>query len=801
VSRISILVLLAVALHGVSLGADTQVSVGVLAIRGEERASAMWAPTMEYLGETVEGHRFEIDPQRLDGLLQGVAEDGFDFVLTNPGQYVELEAVYGITRLATLKNLRRGKPYDVFGAIIFTRTDNPDVTALEDIAGKRFAAVDRKAFGGFHMAWYELLEAGVDPFTDTAELLFTGFPQDLVVYAVRDGLVDAGTVRTDVLERMEAEGLVDADEFRIINPQTRAGFPFRLSTPLYPEWAFARTMGTPEELAKDVALALLAMPAEHPAAQAGRNAGWQAAGNYNPVHELYKAIQYGPYEDYGEFDVQDVVRRYWPLIALAGLGFLFGVGFIAYSARMNRKLSLAKARAETANQAKSTFLANMSHEIRTPLNAVLGYAQILKSAPDIPVKYASQLTSIGNAGNHLLNLISDIIDLSRIESGADALSEEEFSLPRLVGGLVGVFEMRCHERDLRLVEAFHFEGTLQVYGDEGKLRQVLYNLLGNAVKFTERGEVKLTVRQQGDRTFFAVQDTGCGIPESDLVSIFDPFTQTEEGLRRGGAGLGLGISRRFVRLMGGELRVESQEGFGSRFQFELPLRVTGTEYTGDWEGVADERYALPNDVSLYALVVDDVEDNRLVLSQILGGAGVEVATADNGREALESIERRTPDIVWMDIRMPVMGGEEAVQVMRERWGDGIPCVAISASSQAGGKMDVRDSGFDAFIPKPFSVKRLFSLTERLTGVRFERQSSAPRRDETSDSANGVIRPERLEVLRAAADGHRVTTIRKELLRMHEGDASERQLAGRLEPLLSQYDMAGIRDLLSEVAHG
>lgn len=793
--------LAALTLQGTVLGSEKRVTVGVLAHRGEERARAMWTPTMDYLSETVDGYRFVIDPQRLDGIRQGVAAGRYDFVLTNPGQFVELEAEYGITRLATLRNLRHGEPYDTFGAIVFTRADNTEVHSLRDIAGKRFAAVNEKEFGGFHMAWNELLEAGVDPYTDTEELIFTGIPQDLVVYAVGDGVADVGTVRTDVLERMEAEGLVDAEAFRIINPQTRAGFPFRLSTHLYPEWAFARTMNTPEELARQVALALLAMPPDHPAALAGKNAGWQAAGSYNSVHELYKAIQYGPYEDYGDFDVRDVVLRYWALIALAVLGFLLGVAFIAYSTRMNRKLSLAKERAEAANQAKSTFLANMSHEIRTPLNAVLGYVQILKSATDIPEKYVPQLTSIGNAGNHLLNLISDIIDLSRIESGADELSEEEFSLPRLVGGLVGVFEMRCHERDLRLIEDFQFENALQVYGDVGKLRQVLYNLLGNAVKFTERGEVMLTVRQHGDRTFFEVQDTGCGITEKNFGTIFDPFTQTEEGLRRGGAGLGLGISRQFVRRMGGELGVRSRVGYGSRFYFELPLRVTGTEYSGAWDGDADLHYALPEGGSLYALVADDVEDNRLVLSLILGGAGVEVETANNGRQALERIEQRRPDIVWMDIHMPVMGGEEAVRAIRERWGAEIPCVAISASSPREENRDIRRVGFDAFLPKPFLVENLFCLIERLTHVRFECRSRAPQRDETGAFEAIVIPIERLETLRAAADAHRVTTLRKEILRMREGTASEQQLAGRLEPLLSQFDMQGIRDALSEVAHG
>jgi len=781
-----------------------QVTVGVLAHRGIPKAEKLWQPTIDYLNEQIPGYHFVLEPRTLKGLTQDTAKDSFDFVLTNPGQYVELEARYGITRIATLRNLRQGKPYDSFGSVIFTRADNQAVETLEDVAGKRFAGVKKGAFGAFQIAWYELNLIGIDPFSDTQELVFTGVPQDKVVYAIRDGMADVGTVRTDVMERMAAEGLINITDFRLVQERSVKGFPFRLSTELYPEWAFSRTIRTPEGLGKQVAKALLSLPEDHPAAKAGKNAGWEVPGNYNSVHEMYKAIRFGPYENFGEFGLLDVLFKYWPVLGLLGLLLAFAVYHTIYSSRINHELMLAKEKAESANRAKSSFLANMTHEIRTPLNAVLGYVQLLQSSPDIPDRCHPQLNSIANAGSHLLQLITDIIDISKIEAGAEELQEEDFSLEKLVNGLVSVLDLRCREKDLLLVLDMDVEHTDMLFGDAGKLRQVLYNLLGNAVKFTDTGEVRLTVRQDNSRFSFEISDAGQGIPPEAQKTIFDPFKQSDEGLRKGGSGLGLSISRRHVAIMGGNLQLESELGKGARFFFTIALELSSTGDNMVSEPEWGTSYKLLSEQPLYALVVDDVADNRIVLSQLLENSGVEVDTAENGFVALQKIDEKQPDIVWMDIRMPVMGGVEAVQQLRETHSKEPLCIAISASNVSTRKVDVQgylDMGFDDYIQKPFHMDDICNLMEKHLDVKFQRDSKSIV-TEIEDMAVGDISIPQItwEKLKQAADMHMLTTLKAEIIRMRSGSEDERCFAEQLEKPISRYDMKGVLKILQEVGY-
>ena len=781
---------------------STEVTVGVLAHRGITKAEKLWQPTIDYLNEQIPGYHFVLEPRTLKGLTQDTAKDSFDFVLTNPGQYVELEALYGITRLATLRNLRQGKPYDAFGSIIFARDDNLAVETLEDVAGKRFAGVKKGAFGAFQIAWYELNQIGIDPFTDTKELVFTGIPQDKVVYAVRDGEADVGTVRTDVMERMAAEGLININDFRLVQEQTVKGFPFRLSTELYPEWAFSRTTRTPEGLGKQVAKALLSLPADHPAARAGKNAGWEVPGNYNSVHEMYKAIRFGPYENFGEFGLLDVLIKYWPVLGLLGLLLAFAIYHTIYSSRINHELMLAKEKAESANRAKSSFLANMTHEIRTPLNAVLGYVQLLQSSSDIPDRCHPQLNSIANAGSHLLQLITDIIDISKIEAGAEELQEEDFSLEKLVNGLVSVLDIRCRQKELRLVLDMDVEHIDLVFGDAGKLRQVLYNLLGNAVKFTDAGEVRLTVRQNNSRFYFEISDTGEGISQDVQKTIFDPFKQSDEGLRKGGSGLGLSISRRHVAIMGGKLQLESKIGKGARFFFNIALELSSTGENMVSEADWGTSYKLLSKQPLYALVVDDVAVNRILLSQLLEDSGVEVDTAENGFVALQKINEKQPDIVWMDIRMPVMGGDETVQQLRNTYGDKLVCVAISASNVS--TTDIHgylERGFDDYIPKPFHLETIINVMEKRLNVEFQRDSKLSVTEIVEMTLDGIsISQITWGKLEQAADMHMLTTLKAEVDRMKSGSEDEQLLAEQLEQPISRYDMKGVMKILQEVAY-
>ncbi|MCL6612659.1 MAG: diguanylate cyclase [Peptococcaceae bacterium] len=327
-------------------GEQKIVSIGILANRGPEQVYLEWTPTADYLNSRLPQHTFVITPLNPDEIGPAVRDGRVDFLLTNSSSYVEMEALYGASRILTLVRTRLGVEYTVYGAVIFTRADREDITGLEDLKGRSFMAAEQTSFGGFQMAWRELLQHGIDPYTHFKSLEFSGFPQDNVVYAVRDGLVDAGTVRTDILEDMAEEGKIDLESFRILNPMKTQGFPPVHSTRLYPEWPLARVRQTPEDLARKVAVALLNMPPDSPAARAAKIAGWTIPLDYQPVHECLRELRAGPYRDFGKITLTQAVRQYWVLFASIAAVLLVMAGSTVYVQRINRRLRQARLEAE-----------------------------------------------------------------------------------------------------------------------------------------------------------------------------------------------------------------------------------------------------------------------------------------------------------------------------------------------------------------------------------------------------------------------------------------------------------------------
>lgn len=305
-----------------------QVTLGVLAHRGEQQAQQMWLPLTRYLSKELPIYEFVLRPLSLREMDQAVASDELDFILTNPGHYVNLEAGHGITRIATLKNMRQGQPYTAFGGVIFVRADRQDIVDLDDLKGKTFAGVSKGAFGGFQVAWRELKLAGIDPFTDFSRLDFVGFPQDDIVRQVRDGKVDAGTVRTDTLERMASKGEIDLADFRVLNVQQSTGFPFLHSTRLYPEWPFARARHTTDEMTTQVLITLFLLSPDHPVSKAGLNAGWTVPLSYQQIHDMFRELGIGPYARNEKITLQQIYQQYqhWLIVIL----FAFLVTLFSY---------------------------------------------------------------------------------------------------------------------------------------------------------------------------------------------------------------------------------------------------------------------------------------------------------------------------------------------------------------------------------------------------------------------------------------------------------------------------------------
>jgi signal transduction histidine kinase/ActR/RegA family two-component response regulator len=382
--------------------------------------------------------------------------------------------------------------------------------------------------------------------------------------------------------------------------------------------------------------------------------------------------------------------------------------------RANDDLRAAMERAEVANRAKSAFLASMSHELRTPLNAILGYTQILKRDKTLGAAQQTGISTIQQGGQHLLALINDVLDLSRVEAGKMDFHPKPVALGDLLSVVADIMRVRAEQKHL------HFELELvaglpvAVSVDETRLRQVLLNLLGNAVKFTDRGAVRLRVLPLPPKAGaakdlaylrFEVRDDGIGIANDHIEAIFRPFEQVGDASRRaGGTGLGLAISRQLVQLMGGELKVESQPGHGSRFWFDVPLQVVDAPSAGAGGGHVATGYTGPRKT---ILVVDDVATNRALMRDLLGALDFRMLEADNGVSALRQMEQGVPDLVLLDMMMPDMDGIETMRRLRaDARTAHTPVLMISASSTMEEEERSLEVGANAFLSKPVDEQAL-----------------------------------------------------------------------------------------------
>jgi len=493
--------------------------------------------------------------------------------------------------------------------------------------------------------------------------------------------------------------------------------------------------------------------------------------------------------------------------------------------RQRERALKSKETAEAANKAKSVFLANMSHEIRTPLNAVLGYVQILREKPNLDASTLHALRTIQHSGEHLLGLINEILEISKIESGRIELKQVVFSLKEVATSINDVFTLSCRKKGLNWRLAWFDldehdkvpEGGpnirseppehLWFKGDIGKLQQVLFNLVTNAVKFTSRGQVQLSIglgralenplstEPRRRACYLEVSDTGCGIAPEDQQKIFEAFSQNHEESRfLGGVGLGLAIADKLVQLLGGKLDVQSRLREGSRFSFTITLEESDSPSdTTRFYNKDKRKLRLRAGHRMQVLVADDNQENREVLGEMFNSLGIDVIFASDGTEAIEKMSQSSLDAAFLDIAMPAMDGFEVAQniISGSNNARRPKLVAVSASVLSHEQQACLDSGFEAFVGKPVRTEELACCLSNLFPEAFEGSASTP-----AVAVSQIALPDEWrEQIRTSVENYAISELMRALDQIAELGPGERATAehlralardGRLEDILSAF---------------
>jgi len=581
--------LLSVAAGCGAAGAQAQVGpqpvqIGVLAPQGPAQAAQAWAHLEPYLEAAVPGRRFEIRTFDLPDLSRAVAARSVDFFIANSGFYVDMEAAHGASRIATLESPQASSPTEAIASAVIVRRGRDELRSMADLKGRRVMAVSDRAFGGFQVAWRELKQAGVDPYADLASLSFSGFPMQQVVLAVRRGEVDAGIVRACLLESMVQQGQVREDEFTVL-AQKGGAFPCQRSTRLYPDWPFASLKHTPNDLAKRVATALLAMP------RTENGHGWTVATDYQPVRELFRDLEIGPYADLRERSLKGFLQRHWVWFALAAALL---AAWLVHSLRVERLVHARTAelrraleqRAQMESEARAQqekldhlsrlgILGEMSsmlaHELNQPLAAIGNFARGMVRRIEAGRLDAAPLLQASHEIADQAERAGGIMQRIRGFVGKRASRREPVNLRQTLEGAVAMFcSMLSHPPAVTLrMDPACTDPWVQA--DRLQVEQVLLNLMKNALDAMQAlppSERRIVVEcvPAEDHFRVGVTDNGSGLDPTSVGRLFEPFFTTKPD----GVGLGLAICQRVVEAHGGRIWAAPAPQGGVSVFFTLP---------------------------------------------------------------------------------------------------------------------------------------------------------------------------------------------------------------------------------------
>ena len=575
-----------------------EVRIGVLAFRGGEACLNRWNPTADYLSSQITGYRFRIIPLTLEEMDEVVRQASIDFVLTNPGNYISLEAKYGISRIATIKSRGDRAAGNVFGAVIFSRADNQNIQRISDLKNKSFMVVSKNAFGGFQMAWRVLKKAQINPFEDFKSLSYSGFPQDKIVYAVRERKVDAGTVRTGVLESLHKAGKIELSDYRILAPRFHPGFSSLSSTTLYPQWPISKVKSTSNELSQKVVIALLSMSGDNPAAHKGRYGGWTVPLTYQPVHALFRDLNIGPYAREKHLSFIEIMDRYRAWFAMMATALILSFGWVIWAKQLVKKSTrelrfandrlvdqmakrrhlekqVVKRQNELTRVARQNSLGEMAssiaHELNHPLTTILNYVKGCTRRMDTgscnQQEIQNVLAQVSQQAQHSANVIKVMMDFVR----GDIRLHERIDLNDIICEATELVRLETDTRMIVLVVEPPAK-TLIVKVDRVQIEQVILNLVRNAIEAIPqtdgfRGRIIIkTGLEENSLARVTVLDNGRGISARMKKDMFTPFLSEKPG----GLGLGLSISRSILEAHKGQLQLIRTSDKGSEMSFTLP---------------------------------------------------------------------------------------------------------------------------------------------------------------------------------------------------------------------------------------
>jgi len=668
-----------------------------------------------------------------------------------------LDVVLALTPTAEREQfLAFTKPYLHYVNVVVTRDDFGFVTGLRDFEDQRIAVVAghssqqlvARAYPGYEVTAYsDLLDALMAVSTGKeAGLVDDIFP---IVFTIRDRQIN---------------------NLKIATPIERALQPKGFSIAVRSDWP---------ELVSILEKVLLTITQEE----------------QHKISQKWLAVRYESKVDY---------TAIWMALAVFSTILLASFFWIRMLNRQRKALVAARSAAEAANRAKDEFLASMSHELRTPLHAILGYADLLRVGGLGQDGRKDALDTIAGSGRHLLALINDLLDLSRIRAGHLELTLSPVHLRALLDELVAMVRVDARNKGLAFTLEVPDDLPEAVLADDKRLRQILLNLLGNAIKFTDTGKVVLSVQcalLAGDRIKlrFTVEDTGVGIAPEDHERIFAPFEQADQGQRReSGVGLGLAISQEFARLMGGLIEVESRPGGGSRFHFTSAFPVIEAEQV--------ERAVLAPVVGYEGprrriLIVDDQEENRKLVRQMLEPLGFDVALASDGLEAVDVAQRAHPDLVLMDLRMPVMNGFDSAAAIRRLSGlEKVAIVAASASSADLARAEADPETFGKSLRKPFQTETLLETIANALGLSWRHtaaQAELEREPEIGGTGLVLPPPETLEELVELVRLGKLVRVEQIAADLEQRDARLRPFARQLIALARGFEEDRLLTLLHD----